>query len=351
MRRLVKSVLPSALASLLACLGASAQDSGSAPESSTDSLQPKAVRRVALIIGNRDYANGPPVKTADSDAEKVAERLKLVHFEISRTVVNVPSKDVMVNYIKELRDFAGPPSEPAIILFYFAGHGFQNGRWPFLIPTNADPDPQRLYDDSVPLSKAVELLANRRYGVAIFIVDACRTLESPPSNPKPAEGGEPAPSVSHQQASQISFSATDPGSRVAVLALSTEASEPAPNDSFTINGLSAFADALTSSIPSEDSLDAVLEHVQTVVSDNTHEYQYPVIIKGAHLSHFYLKTVLDSSITDQKAWQSAFQTKLTKSVQDFARDYPGSDYLIPAVHWLRCSNGRGPDDRTSVCPP
>jgi hypothetical protein len=252
----------------------------------------------------------------------------------------------MVKYIKDLANAAGPPDEPAIILFYFAGHGFQSGPWPFLIPTNADP--QNLYEDSLSLSKAVELLGNHDFGLAIFIVDACRTIETPALR-KLAGDQASAPSVSLSQASTISFSGLS-AKKVAVLHLSTEYGELALNQANTGDGLSPYAHELTSLLPSSRTLVEVFGYVHTNVLLDTADHQEPVLVMGANISHFYINPPVASQSAEGKVWESALQTQRTKCIKAFAMDYPGSDYVKAAVSWLGDRGIVGADEGNQACP-
>jgi uncharacterized caspase-like protein len=78
--------------------------------------------RVALVIGNSAYPNGP-LRNPANDADLMAETLKKVGFYVieRRNADQLSMKRAIQEFGKRLED-AGPQ---AVGLFYYAGHGVQ----------------------------------------------------------------------------------------------------------------------------------------------------------------------------------------------------------------------------------
>ncbi len=85
----------------------------------TTSNNPK--RRIALVIGNGDYADGQNLPNAIKDAKDVAAALKRISFIIHEPKLNLNYRDMRMC----LADFECSVENNDLVLFYFAGHGIQ----------------------------------------------------------------------------------------------------------------------------------------------------------------------------------------------------------------------------------
>lgn len=89
-------------------------------------------RRVALVIGNGDYAHVEPLPNPANDARAMAEALKGVSFE----VVTRQDLDRQAT-VETLSDFAGRLEGAEVGLFFYAGHGLQVDGVNYLVPVDA----------------------------------------------------------------------------------------------------------------------------------------------------------------------------------------------------------------------
>ena len=126
-------------------------------------------RRVALVIGNGDYAFSP-LRNPASDAKDVAATLRRLGFEVDLR------EDAGRRSMREsIRGFVLRARSYDVRLFYYAGHGVQVNGKNYLIPTDAD---IRAEDDipanSVEVTELLERLGQNDSGVNIVILDACR---------------------------------------------------------------------------------------------------------------------------------------------------------------------------------
>ncbi|CAF3662821.1 unnamed protein product [Rotaria socialis] len=74
-------------------------------------------------------------------------------------------------------DFADKIQDQDLVMFYFAGHGFQYKEQNYLLPVDADEKIKREADikfDSVNAQKTLESLSSQTSYVTIFILDCCR---------------------------------------------------------------------------------------------------------------------------------------------------------------------------------
>jgi uncharacterized caspase-like protein/formylglycine-generating enzyme required for sulfatase activity len=131
-----------------------------------------AETRIALVIGNSNYASGPLPNPAN-DAQMMADTLGKLGFDV------IARRNADQNTMKRaIQDFGsrlekGGPS--AVGLFYYAGHGVQlNGR-NYLIPTTAQIDREGDVEiEAVSADWVIEQMRYARNRLNIVILDACR---------------------------------------------------------------------------------------------------------------------------------------------------------------------------------
>lgn len=98
--------------------------------------QNKAVseKRLALVIGNSNYAQGEKWPTAVNDADDVTQALQKIHFEV--ILSKNADKAIMQTAIN---DFIGKLKDKEVGLVYYTGGSVTIGGEQFLIPTDVNP--------------------------------------------------------------------------------------------------------------------------------------------------------------------------------------------------------------------
>jgi tetratricopeptide (TPR) repeat protein len=133
-----------------------------------------AGRRVALVIGNRDYGKAALANPV-YDADLVTAALKKIGFVVTEV------KNADFNSMDAaLTDFVAKEDRPDIVLLYFAGHGFaiNDGlrQRNYLMSTSADlsaTSPALLRRDGMPLDEVIDRISAPAK-VTLAFVDACR---------------------------------------------------------------------------------------------------------------------------------------------------------------------------------
>ena len=125
--------------------------------------------RMALVIGNKDYAQAP-LKNPIHDASDIRDALLSVGFE----VIYRENADVTA-LTTAVREFRARIQEGGVAMVYYSGHGAQADGINYLIPVGADIQSSgelkaRAYDADIILSE----MAEARSDVNILILDACR---------------------------------------------------------------------------------------------------------------------------------------------------------------------------------
>jgi uncharacterized caspase-like protein len=135
----------------------------------------RALRGVALVIGNGDYVSLPRLANPTNDADAIEAVLADLGFDsVRRTDRDARSMR------RDLERFAEDAEGADIAVLYYAGHGIEAGGENFLVPVDADlaaldAASERL----VPISDVLERL-RKSVAVTILLLDACRDNPFPP---------------------------------------------------------------------------------------------------------------------------------------------------------------------------
>ncbi len=150
-----------AFAAALATIAVAAPAGAQAPEP-----------RIALVIGNGDYASGRLINPAN-DARLIAESLRGLGFEVMSR--HDADKRTMQRAMQEFGvrlEKAGPD---AVGLFYYAGHGLQVSGRNYLVPIAAQIEREGDVDiEAVPADWVIDQMRQARNRLNIVILDACR---------------------------------------------------------------------------------------------------------------------------------------------------------------------------------
>ena len=128
-----------------------------------------AAERVALLIGNNQYATAP-LRNAVNDARDLAETLR----ELGFTVIlreNASRKDM----IDGIRDFGQALEGAQTALFFYAGHAMQFKDRNYLIPVDAAMGSEEdVTFFSVEISQVFDRMDRARTRFNFILLDACR---------------------------------------------------------------------------------------------------------------------------------------------------------------------------------
>jgi len=129
------------------------------------------MKRLALCIGNNNYSILPNLSCCIDDANSVAKALIDIGFE-----VNVHTDLDRESLTDVIIDFAEKIGEYDIVLFYFAGHGFEADGDNILAPIdlNINARPAAVRMSTFPLSELTNQLNRWPEQSKIIILDACR---------------------------------------------------------------------------------------------------------------------------------------------------------------------------------
>ncbi len=144
--------------------------------------RPLNEQRVALVIGNKDYAD-KPLRNPLNDARDMKSALESLGFRVVyRENANLAQMDDAV------REFARYLDKESVALFYYSGHGLQVDGINYLVPIGASIASKaevksRAYDANIALGDIEESGAR----VGVVLLDACR--DSPLRSFRSSVGG------------------------------------------------------------------------------------------------------------------------------------------------------------------
>lgn len=125
-------------------------------------------RRVALIIGNSQYAELSSLPNPRNDARDIAAALGGIGFTVTLGI----DQDVH-GFAKLLTDFETSARGAEVALFFYAGHGVQLESENYLIPVDAKLDTRlALKRETFPLNDIMGSMSGAE--VSLIFVDACR---------------------------------------------------------------------------------------------------------------------------------------------------------------------------------
>jgi hypothetical protein len=101
-----------------------------------------AQHRVALVIGNSDYQNAPPLPTPARDAAAMAKLFKDAGFDTVVMQTNLGN----VDFKRAILKFEEAAIDSDVAVVFYAGHGIEIGGTNYLIPVDA----KLAADDDVP---------------------------------------------------------------------------------------------------------------------------------------------------------------------------------------------------------
>jgi TRAP-type C4-dicarboxylate transport system substrate-binding protein len=133
------------------------------------SVQPADGQRVALVIGNAAYQQGP-LKNPVNDARAIADRLQRLGFVVIKRE-NMKAKEMGA----ALREFRSRLSAGATALFFYAGHGLQVKGVNYLPTVDAEIDAEEdVYAQALNINNVLELMEEAKTRVNLVFLDACR---------------------------------------------------------------------------------------------------------------------------------------------------------------------------------
>lgn len=134
------------------------------------SMPAHAENRVALVVGNSDYAYASKLSNPPNDAEDMAKALGDLGFQVI-SAINVDKGA----FDAKLRDFARALRNARMALFFYAGHGMQVAGKNYAIPLDAKLESAAdLPVETVDIDRILAVMQADETRVNLVFLDACR---------------------------------------------------------------------------------------------------------------------------------------------------------------------------------
>ncbi len=128
----------------------------------------QAEKRVALVIGNSNYALAP-LGNPKNDADDVAAALKRLNFEVTER------KDLTVSEFDRTLDAFYPQAQDAdAALFFFAGHGVQVDKRGYLVPVDFKGESESSALRELVATQDIVSRIENAAKLSVIVFDACR---------------------------------------------------------------------------------------------------------------------------------------------------------------------------------
>lgn len=166
-----------------------------------------AQKRVALVIGNDAYRHVAPLKKAGNDAERVAQTLKGLGFQViaARDQTRRAMSDSLLAFERALS--AGDTA-----FFFFAGHGFQIRGENYLLPTDMplalEGEEEKVHENAFLARRILERIRGKGVRTTVVVLDACRNNPFERAGTRSVRGGGGLAAMSEEGAFVI-YSASE----------------------------------------------------------------------------------------------------------------------------------------------
>ncbi len=288
-----------------------------------DRLQPylheTSVRKLALVISAENYRYIPHVENATNDGLLVQSLLTRAGF-VAQYLPEPKSKGEILGAVQELARTAQVRSEPAVVVVFYAGHGFQAAAFNYIVPLEASPD--AMLRDSVSVSDVIRLVTPGQAGISVVFLDSCRTPQNAPLAPVGQAGFAQPPSETN-----------------VVVGLAANYNQPAKSSAPGSPDHSPYTSGLQQYLPQQGRpLTKVLEGVRTHVAGLTANEQVPIYVSGATASSFYFNAG-DKERTELAAvWRKVLDGSLSRAcLKRFLDDFPGNVFSKAALLLLEAT--------------
>lgn len=287
--------------------------------------------RLALIVWAENYGSRfSEVENARNDGSRIAQEFYKLKFNLVREVNAQTANDILKS-INEIKSEIDASLRPTMVVFYFAGHGFQVDGDNFLVPELASNDSlPELINQSFSVTEIARKLTPRRdAGSLLLMLDACRTvrfLEDGSLKDFPMRDGlEPGFHNGSLLGKALVSTSSLPGNP-ARSASRFEDGHNSPYTRFLANNIGS---------PGK-SLSDLLSDTESAVLQDTDGKQKPSADHRKWSSTFYFNPLEAQLLLDQAAWEKvrAQVNNLRGCAYDYLLTYPTGRFAIQAEYLL-----------------
>jgi Caspase domain len=286
--------------------------------------QAAAERRVALVIGNGQYAHTPALPNPRNDAEDIAEALKKLGFEV------MTGFDLdQIRFARLIEDFVGAVEGADVGLFFYAGHGLQINERNYLVSTEARLESTFLVpSETIELNAIIQLMEAKAETNLIFL-DACR------NNPLTENLKRNLEAINRTVSVGRGLARIEPTGSDTLIAFSAAPGQEAA-DGHGRN--SPFTASLLRHLPTPGlEVSVMLKEVAADVRKDTNNAQRPQQLSDMSKTFFFVKGAPEAAPppvpaepgdpVDVAFWQSASVANECESIRAYLRRFPAGRFV------------------------
>lgn len=130
-------------------------------------------KRIALVIANTNYSNLTTLRNPLYDGEKIVSALLKLGFDVYEGF-----DSDYTDMASALNQFAAKAKDYDVALFYYSGHGIQDGGHNYLLPVSANLEFKSGLDRCIDAYDVLERMENSGVKSRIVCLDACRDVKT-----------------------------------------------------------------------------------------------------------------------------------------------------------------------------
>ncbi len=311
--------------------------------------QALAERRVALVVGNSQYAHTQQLPNPRNDAQEMASSLQKLGFEVT-----VGYDLDQVNFARTIDEFARALDGADVGLFFYAGHGLQINEKNYLVSTEAKLDSAFLVPSETIELDAIVRLMESKVSTNLVFLDACR------NNPLADNLKRSLAAVNRSASVGRGLARVESSGRDTLVAFSAAPGQEAADGH---GGHSPFTASLLKRMPQPGvEVSVMLKQVAADVREETRNAQRPQQVSDMTRTFYFVKdepTVAPASTPavvtspnvpvnpdrslDMAFWQSASAANDCESVRVYLRRFPNGSFadLAKLSERRLCGPGTG----------
>lgn len=327
-------------------------------------------RRLALIVGNRTYANLTELPSVGEDLTQVEKHLRELQFKVTR-IDALPSETEFE--FKILPAFGQKIGKGDLVVFYFSGHGFSYGSSNYLAPSDLPGEvlAADLPDRAVSVESVADYLTQNEPGLTLMLIDACRSIggfvvsTAQTATPAGTAAAGAAAAAAAPTVMPLSTANNFVGSSPVVgKGFQEPASKDHPTEILIAYAAKSGRSALASSFAGQMSMftAALSRHIETADVDfktmyddviaevgvDTNYFQEPGMMNWTSSTLFMKQTALTAE-QERVAWLAARSLNSWRAVSIYLRKHAVSPYAPNARQWLSDNPDR-PEPSSPVSP-
>jgi Caspase domain len=292
-----------------------------------------AERRVALVVGNAEYAYTPALPNPRNDAGDIANSLKKVGFEV------MLGHDLdQVKFARLIDDFARALEGADVGLFFYAGHGLQISEKNYLVSTEARLESTFLVpSETIEVNAVIRLMESKTETNLVFL-DACR------NNPLTDNLKRNLAAVNRTVTVGRGLARVEPTGRDTLVAFSAAPGQEAADGR---GRNSPFTAALLRHLPKPGlEVSVMLKEVTADVRRDTSNAQRPQQLSDMSKTFYFVNAAPDSVAAppavaatppaapadrvdqfDAQFWQSAEAARECEPIRAYLRQFPNGRFI------------------------